>query len=110
MSRVAKQPRKWPGTDGTPCSDRIPTLALDRGAFSWHQALCLQAAKASFRVLTAWIAVSLLVAELATGLVVSGSATVTSVAAVGVAGLASLFFGYLECLKLIACSCEGRRT
>jgi hypothetical protein len=50
------------------------------------------------------------VAALATGLVVSGSATATSVAAVAVAGLASLFFGYLECLKLIACSCEGRRT
>ena len=109
MSHAAKQPRKWQETDGRPCSDRLPTLALDRGAFSWHQALCLQAAKASFRVLTAWIAVSLLVAALATGLVVSGAATATSVAAVAVAGLASLFFGYLECLKLIACSCEGRR-
>jgi hypothetical protein len=110
MSRAAKQPLEWPETVGTPCSDRIPTSALDRGAFSWHQALCLQAAKASFGVLTAWIAVSLLVAALATGLVVSGSATLTNVAAVAVAGLASLFFGYLECLKLIACSCEGRRT
>jgi hypothetical protein len=110
MSHAAQQPRNWPQTDGTPGSDRLPTVALDRGAFSWHQALCLQAAKASFRVLTAWIAVSLLVAALATGLVVSGSATVTSVAAVGVAGLASLFFGYLECLKLITCSCEGRRS
>jgi hypothetical protein len=53
MSLAAKQPREWPETDGTPCSDRIPTLSLDRGAFSWHQALCLEAAKASFRVLTA---------------------------------------------------------
>ena len=109
MSHAAKQPRQWPETGGRLSPDRFPTLALDRGAFSWHQALCLQAAKASFRVLTAWIAVSLLVAALATGLVVSGAATATSVAAVAVAGLASLFFGYLECLKLIACSCEGRR-
>ncbi|HEV7983650.1 MAG TPA: hypothetical protein VGP86_12200 [Xanthobacteraceae bacterium] len=109
MSHAANQPRKWPQTDGRPCSDRFPPVALDRGASSWHQALCLQAAKASFRVLTAWIAVSLLVAALATGLVVSGAATATSVAAVAVAGLASLFFSYLECLKLIACSCEGRR-
>jgi hypothetical protein len=31
------------------------------------------------------------------------------VGAVAVAGLASLFFGYLECLKLIESSCEGRR-
>jgi hypothetical protein len=32
----------------------------------------------------------------------------TSVVAVALAGLASLYFGYLECLKLIECSCDGR--
>ena len=46
---------------------------------------------------------------LAAGLVASGSATMSGVGAVAVAGLASLFFGYLECLKLIESSCEGRR-
>jgi hypothetical protein len=110
MRHAAKQQANWPGADGKPQSYQGLTFARDPNAFSWHEALCLrQAANASFRALTSWIVISLLVAALAAGLVASGAATMTSVGAVAVAGLASLFFGYLECLKLIESSCEGRR-
>jgi hypothetical protein len=85
------------------------TLDRDRDTFSWHEALCLrQAASASFRALTSWLVVAFLIAAFAAGLVAFGSATMTSVVAVALAGLASLYFGYLECLKLIECSCDGR--
>ena len=109
MRYAAKQPGKWLGTDGKAPSFQGLTFDRDQGASAWHQALCLHATNASFRALTSWIAISLLAVAFAAGLVVSGSATMTSVVAVAIAGLASLFFGYLECLKLIECSCEGRR-
>jgi hypothetical protein len=86
-----------------------PTFGRNQDAFSWHEALCLQhAANASFGALTSWLVISLLVAAFAAGLVAFGSATMTSAVPVALAGLASLYFGYLECLKLIECSCEGR--
>ena len=109
MRYSAKQPGKWLGTDGKASSFQGLTFDRGEGAFSWHRALCMQATNASFRALTSWIAISILAVAFSAGLVVSGSATMSSVAAVAVAGLASLFFGYLECLKLIECSCEGRR-
>lgn len=114
MRYAAKQPGKWLGADGKASSFQGLVSARDLDAFhldafSWHQALCLQATNASFSALTSWIVVSLLAVALAAALVVSGSATMSSVVAVAVAGLASLFFGYLECLKLVECSCEGRR-
>jgi hypothetical protein len=111
MRYAANQPRKWVGTDEkTPSFQGLASRRSQR-ALAWHEALCLrQAAGASFRALTTWIVISLLVAAFAAGLVASGSATITSVAAIAFAGLASLYFGYLECLKLIECSCEGRRT
>jgi hypothetical protein len=85
------------------------TLNRDRDSFSWHEALCLrQAANASFRALTSWLVIGFLIAAFAAGLLAFGSATMTSVVAVALAGLASLYFGYLECLKLIECSCDGR--
>jgi hypothetical protein len=77
----------------------------------WHETLCLRrASSTSFRALTSWIIISVLAAALATALVASGAASAGNVAAVAVAGLASLYFGYLECLKLIECSCEGRTS
>jgi hypothetical protein len=109
MRHCAKQPGKWLGTIGKASSFQGLTFDRGRGAFSWHRALCMQATNASFRALTSWIAISLLAVAFTAGLVVSGSATMSNVVAVAVAGLASLFFGYLECLKLIECSCEGRR-
>jgi hypothetical protein len=76
----------------------------------WHEALCLQqVSSSSLRALTSWVIISVLVTAFAGALVASSAATLGSVAAVGFAGLASLYFGYLECLKLIECTCEGRR-
>jgi hypothetical protein len=85
------------------------TFDRDRDPISWHEVLCLQrAANASFLALTSCLVISFLVAAFAAGLMVFGSATMTSVVAVALAGLASLYFGYLECLKLIKYSCDGR--
>jgi hypothetical protein len=87
------------------------SFVRDQDLSRWHEALCLQQASSpSFRALTSWIIVSVLVTAFAGALVASGVATMGSVAAVGFSGLASLYFGYLECLKLIECTCDGRRT
>jgi hypothetical protein len=110
MRDAAKQPGKWLKIDEKRPSYQGRTFARDHDAFPWHETLCLQQADdTSFRALTSWIVISLLVAAFAAGLAASGAATMTSVVTLAFAGLASLYFGYLECLKLIARSCNGRR-
>src|SRR5262249_12749722 len=107
MRDAAMQSRKSLKTNG---KSSFSSFGRDHRLARWHEALCLQqASSSSLRALSSWVIVSVVVAALAGALVASNAATLGSVAAVGFAGLASLYFGYLECLKLIECTCEGRR-
>jgi len=110
MSYAAKQPGNRPKSDGKPSSYQGLTFARDPDAISWHEVLCLrQAANTSLWALTAWLVISLLVVAFSFALVAFGSVAISNASAVAAAGLASLYFGYLECLKLVECSCYGRR-
>jgi hypothetical protein len=108
MRDAAMQPGKSLKTNA---KSSFSSFVRDHHLSRWHEVLCLrQASSSSLRALTSWVIVSVLVTAFAGALVASNAATPGSVAAVGFAGLASLYFGYLECLKLIECTCEGRRT
>ena len=107
MRDAVMQPGKSLKTNEKPS---FSTFVHEPRLSRWHEALCLQhVSSSSLRALTSWVIISVVVTAFAGALVASSAATLGSVAAVGFAGLASLYFGYLECLKLIECTCEGRR-